>query len=150
MLLGDVIMNYLTCQLNRDLEDKQNNSLSLLIIPPLKLPVVDSNLSNMSNSFEKMHKLLFLAIYLPETPTIKSKQSDGTNFFNKKWNFSLVFEDILKTCYDKLDSPEWSSMPNWLLSPKLLNLNKGKKRRWIAVIQDLPYVLSNINWTNFF
>ena len=34
--------------------------------------------------------------------------------------------------------------------PKPLSLNKRKKRRWVAVNQDLPYVFFNINWTDFF
>lgn len=96
-----MITHRLTSQLDRDLKNKQNNSLPFSAISPLKLPSIDSNLSNMPKSFKKTPKPLSLVIYLLKTPTMELKQSNGTNFFDRKQSLSLISNDVLKICRDR-------------------------------------------------
>lgn len=102
-LLSDVIIHHLTNQLNKDLEDEHNNSSSFLATYLLKSSAINLNLSNTAIFLEKTNKLLFLAIYLPDTHIFKLKQSNKINSFDKKPNLNLVFDDVLKICRDKLD-----------------------------------------------
>lgn len=55
------------------------------------------------NSLERMYKLLFLAIYLLETLTIKSKQYNRKNFDDRKQILSLISDNILIIYCDRLD-----------------------------------------------
>ena len=58
--------------------------------------------------------------------------------------------DVVKICWEGLDSLGWLFTPAQLSSLLLANLNKRKKGGWAATIQDSPYLLPNINRDNYF
>ena len=67
-------MYCLIYQVDKNLENKSYKPLFFLVIFLIKLPAIDSKLSNMSNFFQKTHKSLFYpATFLLNLSTIKSK-----------------------------------------------------------------------------
>lgn len=82
--------------------------------------------------------------------TVKLNFSNMANFPIRQQSFSLVFDDIVKISYIRLDYLNQLFFPTQFFSTTLSNLNNKNKRKQIMIICNLLYVFSNMNQSNFF